>query len=192
MHCNYAEWRHFLKQHTACTTNLFPLYNQQTCCVLWVCWIWFVYYPAAGQSSGHTHMNYQVFTAQAMRNSMGWWSVCFVINLMRTRVSSAQTQMQSKWPAPPTSPLCLSVSTDCAAERSCPRSSASSPSQSTSSHTLSTAKSKGSLRRQSKSMVWHPLLCMSWFMSICCPLTWQIYIIYILDIELTVKINKLI
>ncbi|KAG7518614.1 rho guanine nucleotide exchange factor 6 isoform X2 [Solea senegalensis] len=41
---------------------------------------------------------------------------------------------------------------DCAAERSCSQSSASSPSQSTSSHTLSSAKSKGSLRRQSKSL----------------------------------------
>ncbi|XP_008325010.1 rho guanine nucleotide exchange factor 6 isoform X2 [Cynoglossus semilaevis] len=40
---------------------------------------------------------------------------------------------------------------DCAAERSCSQSSASSPSQSTISHTLSSAKSKGSLRRQSKS-----------------------------------------
>ncbi|XP_051274835.1 rho guanine nucleotide exchange factor 6 isoform X1 [Dicentrarchus labrax] len=39
---------------------------------------------------------------------------------------------------------------DCAAERSCTQSGASSPSQSTSSHTL--AKSKGSLRRQSKSV----------------------------------------
>ncbi|CAB1457069.1 unnamed protein product [Pleuronectes platessa] len=41
---------------------------------------------------------------------------------------------------------------DCAAERSCPQSGAHSPSQSTSSHTLSSAKSKGSLRRQSKSV----------------------------------------
>uniref|UniRef100_A0A4W6EBX7 Osteoclast-stimulating factor 1 n=1 Tax=Lates calcarifer TaxID=8187 RepID=A0A4W6EBX7_LATCA len=41
---------------------------------------------------------------------------------------------------------------DCAAERSCPQSGAPSPSQSTSSHTLSSAKSKGSLRRQSKSV----------------------------------------
>ncbi|XP_030001410.1 rho guanine nucleotide exchange factor 6 isoform X2 [Sphaeramia orbicularis] len=41
---------------------------------------------------------------------------------------------------------------DCAAERSCPQSSAPTPSQSTSSHTLSSAKSKGSLRRQSKSV----------------------------------------
>ncbi|XP_058506084.1 rho guanine nucleotide exchange factor 6 isoform X2 [Solea solea] len=41
---------------------------------------------------------------------------------------------------------------DCAAERSCSQSSASSPSQSTSSHTVSSAKSKGSLRRQSKSL----------------------------------------
>uniref|UniRef100_A0A672J416 Rac/Cdc42 guanine nucleotide exchange factor (GEF) 6 n=1 Tax=Salarias fasciatus TaxID=181472 RepID=A0A672J416_SALFA len=40
---------------------------------------------------------------------------------------------------------------DCAAER-CPQSGASSPSQTTSSHTLSSAKSKGSLRRQSKSV----------------------------------------
>uniref|UniRef100_A0A665WR55 Rac/Cdc42 guanine nucleotide exchange factor (GEF) 6 n=1 Tax=Echeneis naucrates TaxID=173247 RepID=A0A665WR55_ECHNA len=39
---------------------------------------------------------------------------------------------------------------DCAAERSCPQSSASPPSQSASSHT--SAKSKGSLRRQSKSV----------------------------------------
>ncbi|XP_029917788.1 rho guanine nucleotide exchange factor 6 isoform X2 [Myripristis murdjan] len=39
---------------------------------------------------------------------------------------------------------------DCAAERSCPQSSAPTASQSTSSHTLSSAKSKGSLRRQSK------------------------------------------
>ncbi|XP_070768940.1 rho guanine nucleotide exchange factor 6 isoform X3 [Enoplosus armatus] len=41
---------------------------------------------------------------------------------------------------------------DCAAERSCPQSGAPSPSQSTSAHTLSSAKSKGSLRRQSKSV----------------------------------------
>ncbi|TMS17515.1 Rho guanine nucleotide exchange factor 6 [Larimichthys crocea] len=41
---------------------------------------------------------------------------------------------------------------DCAAERSCPQSGAASPSQSTSSHALSSAKSKGSLRRQSKSV----------------------------------------
>ncbi|XP_053179455.1 rho guanine nucleotide exchange factor 6 [Scomber japonicus] len=41
---------------------------------------------------------------------------------------------------------------DCAAERSCSQSGASSPSHSTSSHTLSSAKSKGSLRRQSKSV----------------------------------------
>lgn len=41
---------------------------------------------------------------------------------------------------------------DCAAERSCSQSGAHSPSQSTSSHTLSSAKSKGSLRRQSKSV----------------------------------------
>ncbi|KAM7417419.1 hypothetical protein PAMA_017191 [Pampus argenteus] len=41
---------------------------------------------------------------------------------------------------------------DCAAERSCLQSGASSPSQPTSSHTLSSAKSKGSLRRQSKSV----------------------------------------
>ncbi|KAG7225751.1 hypothetical protein INR49_014402 [Caranx melampygus] len=41
---------------------------------------------------------------------------------------------------------------DCAAERSCPPSGAPPPSQSTSSHTLSSAKSKGSLRRQSKSV----------------------------------------
>ncbi|XP_078145177.1 rho guanine nucleotide exchange factor 6 isoform X3 [Centroberyx gerrardi] len=39
---------------------------------------------------------------------------------------------------------------DCGAERSCPQSGAHSPSQSASSHTLSSAKSKGSLRRQSK------------------------------------------
>lgn len=49
-------------------------------------------------------------------------------------------------------PLCVSI--DCAAERSCPQSGATSPSHSTSSHTLSSAKSKGSLRRQSKSVVW--------------------------------------
>ncbi|XP_054453074.1 rho guanine nucleotide exchange factor 6 isoform X2 [Anoplopoma fimbria] len=41
---------------------------------------------------------------------------------------------------------------DCAAERSCSQSGAHSPNQSTSSHTLSSAKSKGSLRRQSKSV----------------------------------------
>ncbi|XP_036932701.1 rho guanine nucleotide exchange factor 6 isoform X3 [Acanthopagrus latus] len=41
---------------------------------------------------------------------------------------------------------------DCSAERSCSQSGAPSPSQSTSSHTLSSAKSKGSLRRQSKSV----------------------------------------
>uniref|UniRef100_A0A3Q3F0V7 Osteoclast-stimulating factor 1 n=1 Tax=Labrus bergylta TaxID=56723 RepID=A0A3Q3F0V7_9LABR len=41
---------------------------------------------------------------------------------------------------------------DCAAERSCQQSGAPSPSQSTSSHPLSSAKSKGSLRRQSKSV----------------------------------------
>uniref|UniRef100_A0A3P8SED9 Rac/Cdc42 guanine nucleotide exchange factor 6 n=1 Tax=Amphiprion percula TaxID=161767 RepID=A0A3P8SED9_AMPPE len=40
---------------------------------------------------------------------------------------------------------------DCAAER-CPQSSTPSPSQTTASHTLSSAKSKGSLRRQSKSV----------------------------------------
>ncbi|XP_075902740.1 rho guanine nucleotide exchange factor 6 isoform X2 [Nelusetta ayraudi] len=42
---------------------------------------------------------------------------------------------------------------DCGAERSCSQSGAPSPSQSTSAHTLSSAKSKGSLRRQSKSVM---------------------------------------
>ncbi|TNN72758.1 Rho guanine nucleotide exchange factor 6 [Liparis tanakae] len=41
---------------------------------------------------------------------------------------------------------------ECAAERSCSQSGSHSPSQSTPSHTLSSAKSKGSLRRQSKSV----------------------------------------
>ncbi|TWW55755.1 rho guanine nucleotide exchange factor 6 isoform X1 [Takifugu flavidus] len=41
---------------------------------------------------------------------------------------------------------------DCAAERSCSQSGASSPSQSAASHSLSTIKSKSSLRRQSKSV----------------------------------------
>ncbi|KAA8588766.1 hypothetical protein FQN60_010111 [Etheostoma spectabile] len=41
---------------------------------------------------------------------------------------------------------------DCASERSCSQSGGHSPSQTTSSHTLSSAKSKGSLRRQSKSV----------------------------------------
>ncbi|CAG09826.1 unnamed protein product [Tetraodon nigroviridis] len=41
---------------------------------------------------------------------------------------------------------------DCAPERSCSQSGASSPSQSTASHSLSSTKSKGSLRRQSKSV----------------------------------------
>lgn len=58
--------------------------------------------------------------------------------------------------------LCVSI--DCAAERSCPQSSAPPPSQSTSSHTLSSAKSKGSLRRQSKSVV-RDLLCILIFIS---------------------------
>ncbi|CAJ1058835.1 rho guanine nucleotide exchange factor 6 isoform X2 [Xyrichtys novacula] len=41
---------------------------------------------------------------------------------------------------------------DCTPERSCPQSGATSPSHSTSSHTFSSTKSKGSLRRQSKSV----------------------------------------
>uniref|UniRef100_A0A3B4ZR68 Rac/Cdc42 guanine nucleotide exchange factor 6 n=1 Tax=Stegastes partitus TaxID=144197 RepID=A0A3B4ZR68_9TELE len=47
--------------------------------------------------------------------------------------------------------LAVNFATQCAAER-CPQSSTPSPSQATTSHTLSSAKSKGSLRRQSKSV----------------------------------------
>lgn len=50
--------------------------------------------------------------------------------------------------------VCARVSIDCAVERSCSQSAAPTPSQSTSAHTLSSTKSKGSLRRQSKSVVW--------------------------------------
>lgn len=65
----------------------------------------------------------------------------------------------------PRSLLC--VSTDCAAERSCTQSGAPSPSQSASAHTLSSAKSKGSLRRQSKSVVWLCLFAVYIF-CLCC------------------------
>ncbi len=83
------------------------------------------------------------------------WS--HVVHLRRTRPGSHKFRHQcnrNNWG----SIFPLFVSIDCAAERSCPQSGAPSPSQSTSSHTLSSAKSKGSLRRQSKSVVWS-LLC---------------------------------
>lgn len=49
--------------------------------------------------------------------------------------------------------FCPCVCVDCAVER-CPQSGSSSPNQTTSSHALSSTRSKGSLRRQSKSVVW--------------------------------------
>lgn len=117
------------------------------------------------RATDHTHMNYhQAVIPQSMCTCVNCDEdvddvcVCARVFMEKFKRRCNRNNRGSLFP--------LFVSIDCAAERSCPQSGAPSPSQSTSSHTLSSAKSKGSLRRQSKSVVWS-LLCI----STCCTLT---------------------
>ena len=108
-----------------------------------------------------------------------WCVQCMCLSHSRWSVPERNTvrESQAKYQLNIIVCVCVCVSTDCGAERSCPQSGASSPSHSTSSHTLSSAKSKGSLRRQSKPAVcsltenvlahFHLFLCISLLVSPC-------------------------
>lgn len=117
-----------------------------------------VYCPGAVQSSG-PYLHELCSSCQPLQlcapvsTVMIIMCVSFFIPLMRTRPESPRFKHKcNRNNTGSIFPLCVSI--DCATERSCTQSGASSPSQSTSSHALSSAKSKGSLRRQSKSVVW--------------------------------------
>lgn len=129
-------------------------------------------FPVLGlcRAIDHTYMNYhQVISPQTMCTcdncDDGADDVCLFYSPDENKIKETQFNRLSVF-------LFICVSEDCSAERSCSQSGAPSPSQSTSSHTLSSAKSKGSLRRQSKSVVWSSLciyiyiLCLSVIVSL--------------------------
>lgn len=102
-------------------------------------WTVCVQCPGAAQSDGPRSWIIIRLTAHG--------SMCTCMNCVHERVIILNIKVTDVWGF--VFPVCVLV--DCAAER-CPQSGTPSPSQA-SSHTLSSAKSKGSLRRQSKSVV---------------------------------------
>lgn len=132
-----------------------------------MCFLLRVSCPGAAQSSGpylyELHSGCQPPTTTWTRVNYNNVDVAFFIQLRCGE--SRESFKQRRITEAPRSLLC--VSTDCAAERSCTQSGAPSPSQSASAHTLSSAKSKGSLRRQSKSVVW-PCLFAVYIFCLCC------------------------
>lgn len=108
--------------------------------------------PGLCRAVDHTCMNHAQVVSPLQPCAPLATVMCLVIQLMKTTPKSLRFKRGCNGNYRG-SVFLLCVSAESAAERSCAQSGAPSPSQSTSSHALSSVKSKGSLRRQSKSVV---------------------------------------